>query len=52
MTPVNSVEELRERIVANCEVIKQKKGIFHRVRLNFLKELIYALKRKDATLNL
>lgn len=34
--PVHNVEELRQRIVDNCEVIRQKEGIFAKLRRNFL----------------
>lgn len=38
-TPVHNVEELRQRIIDNCEVIKQKEGIFARVRWNFQRRI-------------
>lgn len=31
-TPINTVEDLRERIVASCEIIRNTPGIFARVR--------------------
>jgi hypothetical protein len=31
-TPVNTLEDLRERIVASCETIRNTPGIFERVR--------------------
>lgn len=37
--PVNNREELRQRIIQNCEVIKQKEGLFARIRWNFQKRI-------------
>lgn len=31
-TPINTLEDLRERIVASCETIRNTPGIFERVR--------------------
>lgn len=38
-TPVDNIEDLRERIVAGCEVIRQKPGVFEKMRQSMRKRM-------------
>ena len=38
-TPVNTLEQLRQRIIESCETIRQKQGIFFKVHQSFLRRL-------------
>lgn len=38
-TPVNDINDLRQRIINGCEVIQNRVGIFFRVRRHFLKSI-------------